>query len=297
MVQSKSFFFIAVFGVLSIFSLSSFIHDAAEEYGKAGYYADSLHGRKTKSGEVYDKNKFTCAHMTLPFGTKIRVTRLDNDRSVVVTVNDRGKFVEGYIVDLSRAAAEQVDLIKKGVARVKVEIVEEATTSSTKKNASSKLMAARQADAADEEEMREAATQSLKPVEYRSSKKRASSTSLKSAKGAYLEPVEYTSRVAKAEAPKKANSSLYKINMKKATKNGFAVQVCTLNDGDNVLPIVEKLEKHFPNKVMISAAQEDGEHSYKVLVGPAKDKKAAQAEQKKVAKYYKESYVVDLSEI
>ena len=96
----------------------------AEEFGKAGYYADSLHGRKTSSGEKYDKRLLTCAHKSLPFGTKIRVTRLDNKRSVIVKVNDRGPFTEGYVVDVSRKAAEELGLIQPGSARVKVEVVE-----------------------------------------------------------------------------------------------------------------------------------------------------------------------------
>jgi rare lipoprotein A len=292
MTQSKSFLFAAFCGVLSIFSLSSFLMEAVEEYGKAGYYADSLHGRNTKSGEKYDKNKFTCAHMTLPFGTKIRVTRLDNDRSVVVTVNDRGKFVEGYIVDLSRAAAEQIDLIQKGVARVKVEVIEDAPMSK-KSSAKNVASASKRAVESDSEEMASAATHSLAPVEY-SMKRKIAKGSLVSPKVAPLAPVEH----AFASEAAAANSTLFKVDLKKITKNGFGVQVCTLDDADNVLPIIQKLEKHFPNKVVVASAKDNDENvSYKVFVGPSKDKKAALADQRKVAKYYKQTFVVDLSEI
>jgi rare lipoprotein A len=98
--------------------------DAVSETGLASWYDDSLHGRPTASGEPYDRNALTAAHRTLPFGTTVRVARLDADRSVVVTINDRGPFVEGRIIDLSRRAAEELDMIHDGVARVRVVVVD-----------------------------------------------------------------------------------------------------------------------------------------------------------------------------
>lgn len=93
-------------------------------YGKATYYADSLHGNTTASGEKYDKKKLTAAHRTLPFGTKVKVTNLGNGKSVVVTINDRGPFgKKERIIDLSRAAAEKIDMIHAGVVDVSVQIL------------------------------------------------------------------------------------------------------------------------------------------------------------------------------
>jgi len=91
------------------------------EVGLASYYADRFHGRKTASGERYDMNARTCAHPTAPFGTRLRVTVLETGRSVVVTVNDRGPFVKGRVVDLSRAAARSLGIVERGLARVRVE--------------------------------------------------------------------------------------------------------------------------------------------------------------------------------
>jgi rare lipoprotein A len=89
----------------------------------ASYYSDIFHGRKTASGETYDKWAFTCAHRKLAFGTKLVVTNLANKRSVLVRVNDRGPFVKGRIIDLSYAAAEKIGMIAAGVVKVKVEQV------------------------------------------------------------------------------------------------------------------------------------------------------------------------------
>lgn len=93
-------------------------------YGKASFYSDSLHGNPTASGEPYDRDDLTAAHRSLPFGTRLRVTNLANGRSVEVRVNDRGPFVEGRIVDLSRRAAEEIGMIAAGVVEVSVEVVD-----------------------------------------------------------------------------------------------------------------------------------------------------------------------------
>ena len=84
---------------------------------KASYYADSLAGNSTASGEPYDPKKLTAAHRTLPFGTRLRVTR-EGHGEVLVTVNDRGPFIDGRVIDLSRAAAEKIDMITAGIADI-----------------------------------------------------------------------------------------------------------------------------------------------------------------------------------
>lgn len=91
--------------------------------GKASYYAHKYHGRQTASGETYNMHAMTAAHRDLPFGTPIRVTNLQNGRSVVVRVNDRGPFKPGRIVDVSLVAAEQLGLILNGTADVQVDVL------------------------------------------------------------------------------------------------------------------------------------------------------------------------------
>jgi rare lipoprotein A len=92
--------------------------------GQATYYSDALAGHATASGERYDPHALSAAHRTLPFGTDVRVTRIDSGRSVVVRINDRGPFGnERRIIDLSRAAAEQIDMIRAGVVPVRLEVL------------------------------------------------------------------------------------------------------------------------------------------------------------------------------
>ena len=92
--------------------------------GIASYYADEFHGRPTSSGEVYDMHALTAAHRTLPFNTKVRVVNLENGKSVVVRVNDRGPFKDDRIIDLSLEAAKQIGLVANGTAPVRLEILE-----------------------------------------------------------------------------------------------------------------------------------------------------------------------------
>lgn len=91
--------------------------------GSASWYGGKFHGRKTASGERYNQNALTAAHKTLPFGTKVRVTNESNGKSVVVRINDRGPYVGKRVIDLSRAAANAVGMVQRGVARVKVQVL------------------------------------------------------------------------------------------------------------------------------------------------------------------------------
>jgi rare lipoprotein A len=93
------------------------------ETGLASWYGHPYHGRAAANGEIYDMEKMTAAHRTMPFDTWVRVTDLDNQKSVEVRIIDRGPFVEGRIIDLSHAAARDLEMIGPGVARVRIEVI------------------------------------------------------------------------------------------------------------------------------------------------------------------------------
>lgn len=96
------------------------------ENGQATWYGAALHGNLTASGEKFDMNALTAAHKTLPFGTKVRVTNLNNKSSVVVRITDRGPFAPGRVIDLSQAAAEKIDMLSAGVIPVQLDILKTA---------------------------------------------------------------------------------------------------------------------------------------------------------------------------
>jgi rare lipoprotein A len=89
--------------------------------GCASYYGDEFNGRKTASGEIFHQSQLTAAHRKLAFGTKVKVTNLSNNKSVTVRINDRGPFVAGRIIDLSKSAAKKIDMLGAGVAKVKIQ--------------------------------------------------------------------------------------------------------------------------------------------------------------------------------
>ena len=92
--------------------------------GTASFYAEAFHGKKTSNGEKYDMHDRTCAHRWLPYNTQVRVTNLANGRSVIVRVNDRGPWKHTRLIDLSKGAAKELDMIRSGTARVAIEVVD-----------------------------------------------------------------------------------------------------------------------------------------------------------------------------
>ena len=111
--------------ILLYFSFSISLLSAQKTVvGNASFYSDEFDGRTTASGVVFKQNKLTAAHRTLPFGSKIRVTNLENKKTVEVLINDRGPFVNTRIIDISKSAARKLDFIEEGTVRVKVEVLE-----------------------------------------------------------------------------------------------------------------------------------------------------------------------------
>jgi rare lipoprotein A len=95
----------------------------AVEIGIASWYGDPYHGRQAASGEIFDKEKLTAAHRSLPFQTWVEVTNLENGKRVTVRINDRGPFIAGRIIDLSQAAGREIDLVRLGIARVRLVVI------------------------------------------------------------------------------------------------------------------------------------------------------------------------------
>lgn len=97
--------------------------DSRAQVGLASFYAHRFHGRATAYGETYDERALTAAHRTLPPGTRVRVTNLKNGRDVVVRINDRGPQSPNRLIDLSFAAAEELQFVRQGLARVRIEVL------------------------------------------------------------------------------------------------------------------------------------------------------------------------------
>jgi len=121
--MTKRIFILLLLTALVGCSSSKGAFTSYDKSAKASYYADKFNGKKTASGEKFSNNKLTAAHRKLPFGTKIKVTNLSNNKSVVVTVNDRGPFSGGFDIDLSKKAYMQiVDKKSRGEMKVSIEV-------------------------------------------------------------------------------------------------------------------------------------------------------------------------------
>ncbi|MCC6700330.1 MAG: septal ring lytic transglycosylase RlpA family protein [Fluviicola sp.] len=113
-----------MFGFILFLGLLSFTtSDLFQQTGNASYYANKFHGRKTSSGEKYHKDSLVCAHKTLKFGTVLKVTNLKNDSTIIVRVIDRMGKSSPHIIDLSMAGAKQLNFVRNGIAKVKIEEV------------------------------------------------------------------------------------------------------------------------------------------------------------------------------
>ena len=120
----KGFIVGSVFFAVVIFNASAFAQTDSIMFGRASFYANKFVGRTTSNGEIFSQEKLTAAHKTLPFGTYVKVTNLKNRHSVVVKINDRLPQNSKRTIDLTRAAAKELHMIKSGLAKVSLEIVD-----------------------------------------------------------------------------------------------------------------------------------------------------------------------------
>ncbi|MEX1212154.1 MAG: septal ring lytic transglycosylase RlpA family protein [Balneolaceae bacterium] len=117
-----------LFFLLTIPLLSCNVLDGGSEFvesGIASWYGADYHGTRTANGEIYDMNTLTAAHKTLPFGSYVRVVNKDNGRHVTVRINNRGPYVEGRVIDLSRRSAQEFGIIRTGLAPVDLYLVKD----------------------------------------------------------------------------------------------------------------------------------------------------------------------------
>lgn len=282
---------------LSMFLLFGFTIAMAaqdEQYGQASYYSDAYHGKKTASGAKYDKNKMTCAHNDYAYGTMLKVTHLENKKSVVVKVIDRGPYIKGRIVDLSRAAAAKIGLVQDGIAQVKVELVKSKTEELTSKG-----------DKRPDEYSVPPKTRKSVEEAIKKGNARAANTSKPDAKtSAPAKKAPAKKVVADKPAPKTAskgvdakrslprmngkefqNTDLFQISILKPKKEGFGVQVASLSDYDGVLKKVAELQGKWFTQILVSKEKVDrGNDVYKIILGQFETREQANSYKKDLKK-------------
>ncbi|MCB0621244.1 MAG: septal ring lytic transglycosylase RlpA family protein [Saprospiraceae bacterium] len=294
----KTLLRVASLGCLLVVSLAL----KAQEYGLASFYSDKFHGKPTASGELYDMNKLTAAHKTLPYGTIIEVTRLDNKKSVRVRVNDRGPYISGRVVDVSKKAAERLDLVADGTARVKVEVVERMTEPETPSEpvtstspAAKKEENTKAAEPKKEEKVASASKTEAKPAqaETRTEAKPANPSPATPSRAGDAVPSAFELVTLQNYTP----YGLYKIELRRPAKEGFGVQVASLSNYDNAMREVADLQGSWFDNVLLSIEPDgSGQAVYKIILGPFATRASAENYKKNLKKKNKrEGFVVDLS--
>ena len=295
-----------------IFILALSVCIQAQEYGMASYYSDDYQGRKTAYGDVYNKSELTAAHKKHPYGTILKVTRLDNKKYVTVKVTDKGPYIKGRVVELSRKAAEKIGLIKDGLAEVKVEVVKrmerDSDSKSTASTTSSKTKTTSSKSNSSSSSSKSTTAKSTKkeptPSSYQN-KSRIASSKPSSKKSTEKETSKSGSSKSKSKTPKARlvtqdyqKYGLYEIELRRPEKKGFGVQVASLTTYENVLKQVADLQAKWFDNILISVEPGDTKPLYKIILGPLDTEKSAINYKSSLKKKHKiEGFVVNLNEL
>lgn len=272
-----------VFLALVLLFLPQMAYSQFTQRGKASYYADKFQGRTTASGERYDANKFTCAHMSLPFGTVLEVENVSNGKRTLVRVNDRGPFAPGRIVDVSRAAARELDLLSVGTAEVKITVVP-----------SSRLVETGRAGVAADSGGGSASTGEGSASDAGSDGGEAEGPVLSADVSSVVVPEVSpglppsvtggglsTASSGVAAKEEKAPISLYSLQVNTVAKGGFGVQVASYNTLANVLNHLAGMPVSEQRAMRLLIDEGVTPTGYKLVVGPFSTRE--EAEQQKVA--------------
>lgn len=284
------------------------------EYGLASYYGDEFHGSETASGERYNKDELTAAHKTLPMGTRVRVTRMDDKKYVDVRINDKGPYLKGRIIDLSGKAADALGMRKDGTTQVKLDVIGRrgVANKTPKQKTPPPVPVTREAKPRTQPTSRaKVSTPTPEPVA------RPRSQPTKTTPKATSRPEVYTAKGKSNSAstasyknklvpdsgfemvvPKNfSHYGLYKIELQKPKNAGFGVQVASLSSYENVMNQVATLQGKWFNNILLSIERgSNGKPLYKVILGPFPDLSSAQNYQKNAKKKGVKGFVTSLED-
>lgn len=224
--------------------------------GNASFYADNFEGRVTASGERYSHLKATCAHVSIPFGSLVKITNLDNNRTAIARVNDRGPFVPDRIVDVSRSVAERLGMIGPGIARVRLEVID---------NQGIKLNT-------QEEVSKTAATDGGKKATN------SQSTAIKTNQlTAPSEVVDY-----------------FSVEVQKQTKKGFYVQLGSFREQTNIFLLLADAQEQFGKKTCVQVVAANNDRLFKLLIGPFTSRADAEKVKQTAQTKYQGCFIVEI---
>lgn len=264
--------------------------------GIASVYADKFEGRTTASGERYSHKKATCAHLTIPFGTLVKVTNLSNNVSVVVRVNDRGPFVPDRIIDVSGSVAEKLGISAEGVVRVRIEVIDNTgqtspSVSSTPASAMVQLQGQPETQIAKAEgqvkESEQKPKQEAKPVQEQKPVRETKPANEETVDKKKSENTDATALGQDGE------TELYELKIERVRPSGFSVQVGSYKELANLLRMADELKKLYSKEVRVQVQAANNEKVYKLMAGNFTQRKDAENLKEKLAKSYPGCFIVE----
>lgn len=250
--------------VLVFFMLFSMSILAQTQTGKASFYANKFEGRQTASGEKYSHHKMTAAHRKLPFGTKVKVTNLTNDKSVIVEINDRGPFIRGRIIDLSRSAAKKLNFIGEGVADVTIQVLDGASNTLINE------------EIAEDEEIQTPPQKETTPI---------------------VSTPDNNDKVSNDESisDENHNKEFYKMTVEKIKPDFFGVQIGSFQELANLIGLSDRLKLSYNKDVTVQVKDFNEVKVYTIILGEFKNRLAAERFRDKIDKKYPDAFIVNMT--
>lgn len=251
--------FFSVFTLLICFSVLG-----QTQSGKASFYADKFEGRETASGEIYNHNKATAAHRKLPFNTKVKVTNLNNNRSTIVRINDRGPFIRGRIIDLSQSVADELGALESGIIEVTIEVL-------GKDNDLNQV-----------------------EIQKEKAKRPEEKNDRKVTKVAQPENVNDQLQNKSSQAP--VIKELYKLEIEKVEPDFYGVQIGSFRENANLLRLADNLKLSYDETAIIQIKELNDSKIYTLILGQFKNRDSADKFLSKIDKKYPDAFVVTLKD-
>lgn len=267
----------------------------AQEFGYASYYSDDYNNSETAYGEIYDRNKLTAAHKMHPLGTRLRVTRLDTKKSVIVRVNDRGPYLKGRIVEISYAAAKQLGMLNEGQVEVKVEVVGQDVVQKEEPKEAVAVPAVNPNPSTEAPKATTTANTTPPPAPVEVKPAPAPLVAEKKVVEAPVKPTTKTqidkSKLVRGDM---GTSGLFQIAIARSDKKGFGVQVASVTTYESMMDKVAQLQGKWFDNILISM---DGGKKFRVILGPFDTEGSARAYENNLKKKKIDGFVVNLAEL
>ncbi|NJN77607.1 MAG: septal ring lytic transglycosylase RlpA family protein [Saprospiraceae bacterium] len=231
----------------------SFVANAQSNTGNASFIGDRFHGLKMASGETYDKTTMVAGHRTLPYGTQVKITNNNSGNAVIVTIKDRGPFVKGEIIEVSRAAGEALGMVYDEKTSVRIEVVGAGSTTvaTTEETPNARSTTTVENTAKGRDEVKEYNTTTSKPA-------------------AKVETTATAKSPAKPKPAKKTWSSstgVYKADIMNQPKTGYGVQIGVFSDMNAVIERIAQLKGTGFSDVFFTVDSNGGKTTHKIIIG------------------------------